>query len=147
MNLRKRSLSNLIGTVILISATLIGGVLVYNYFQKSLTTMENMGQGVNIMANSQTISSNSQIIYIKITNDMQSQIKITGIYGIYQNGTQENITLSSNNIVPDVINKYINPGESISFVVYTSSSLQSIFLQYNDTQSNTIMSTQPVNLK
>jgi len=140
-------LSNLIGTVILISATLIGGVLVYNYFQKSLNAMENMGQGVNVIANSQMINSNSQVIYVKITNDMQSQIKITGIYGIYQNGTQKNITLSSNNIVPDIINEYINPSQSISFVIYVPSSIQSIFLQYNDTQSNMIMSTQPVGLK
>ncbi|WP_048816826.1 archaellin/type IV pilin N-terminal domain-containing protein [Caldisphaera lagunensis] len=145
--MKRKALSNLIGTIILISATLIGGVLVYNYFQKSMTTMENMGQNVFIMANSQIINSNSQIIYIKITNNMQGQIKIIGIYGIYQNGTQENLTLTSNNINPDIINKYINSGETVSFVIYASSNIQSIFLQYNDTQSNVIMSSQPVNLK
>ncbi len=145
--MKRRGLSNLISTIILISATLIGGVLVYSYFQKTMTTMESMGQNIYIMANSQLINNNFQIIYIKITNNMQSQIKIIGIYGIYQNGTQENLTLTSNNINPDILNKYINPGETVSFVIYTSSNVQSVFIQYNDTQSNVIMSSQPVNLK
>ncbi|MDP8003527.1 MAG: hypothetical protein ACP5I6_00720 [Caldisphaera sp.] len=144
--MKNRSLSNLIGAVILISATLIGGVLVYNFFQKSLNSMENIGQNVNIIASSQLLSSSSQIIYIKITNNMQGDIKIIGIYGIFSNGSETNLSLTSNQIEPDILGKSLSSGNSLSAVLYASSLIESIFMQYNYTITNQIMTSQPVKL-
>jgi len=142
---KKRSLSNLIGAVILISATLIGGVFVYGYFQRSLKSMESMGQGIEVLASSELVANGSKVVYIKIINDMPNSIKVLGVYGVFNNGSIQNLSLA-NKIDPDVIQKEIPQGEGLSFIFYVAPSVQSVFIKYSYLPTGQVMSSQAVKL-
>ncbi|MGC9072430.1 MAG: archaellin/type IV pilin N-terminal domain-containing protein [Acidilobus sp.] len=101
----RRSLSNLIGAVILIAATIVGGIFVYTYFQRSVNTFVSMGSTVSVVGTEEPINATSSIVYIKVVNDEQLPIKVL------------NVTLvSSNNRYAFPVNQTVQPGSEISII-------------------------------
>jgi len=68
----RRSLSNLVGAVILIAATVVGGLFVYSYFQRSVGAFMSLGSTVSVVGTDEPINLTSSILYLKIVNNEQT---------------------------------------------------------------------------
>lgn len=140
----RRSLSNIIGSVILIAATIVGGFLVYNYFQRSLGAFMSMGNTVGLSASETQLSSGASAIYVKITNDEGYPITITGVHLLYPNGTTVNMSsvmISSNS---NIIGYTIESGHSVAGVYVVKGYYTGVYVTYE--ANGVTYSTQPVSL-
>jgi len=64
----RKGLSPLVATVLLISATVIGGMLVYQYFQSSVAKAQGMGGGLLVTARAEVVSDNLSLVKVAIVN-------------------------------------------------------------------------------
>ena len=118
----RRSLSNLVGAVILIAATVVGGLFVYSYFQRSVGTFMSLGSTVSVVGTDEPINSTSSILYLKIVNNEQTSIQVTGIFLVNSTG-RYNINLTQ----PLVI----QPGSEASMVRIVPGAYSEVYVAYN----------------
>lgn len=91
----RRGVSPLIATVILIGITIIGGALVYAYFDRSMDTLAALGEGVFVRATSVDLGAAGKLVYIEIVNNHEQEAVVTGIIAIDQEGTRTPIELAN----------------------------------------------------
>ena len=115
----RRSLSNLVGAVILIAATIVGGVLVYTYFQRSVNTFIGMGSTVSVVATEEPVNATYSIVYVKIVNDEQSSINVLSVTLVNSTGKY---TFS--------VNRTVQPGSEISLVQVVPGDYSSCYVAY-----------------
>ncbi|MCG2873060.1 MAG: hypothetical protein L7G94_03725 [Acidilobus sp.] len=118
----RRSLSNLVGAVILIAATVVGGLFVYSYFQRSVGAFMSLGSTVSVVGTDEPINSTSSILYLKIVNNEQTAIQVTGIFLVNSTG-RYNINLTQ----PLVI----QPGSEVSMVRVVPGTYSEVYVAYN----------------
>jgi len=118
----RRSLSNLVGAVILIAATVVGGLFVYSYFQRSVGAFMSLGSTVSVVGTDEPINSTSSILYLKIVNNEQTSIQVTGIFLVNSTG-RYNINLTQ----PLVI----QPGSEASMVRMVPGAYSEVYVAYN----------------
>ncbi|MCE4599139.1 MAG: hypothetical protein F7C81_02965 [Desulfurococcales archaeon] len=104
----RKGLSPLVATVVLISATVIGGMLIYNYFQDSVGRLQGMGENLVVTARSMYITDTTRLVYIEATNNYDKPVLLTGVKGFFTNGTTTNITVQGQ------LPLTMKPGDKIS---------------------------------
>jgi len=95
--LGRKSLSNIIGAVILIAATIVGGLMVYSYFQRSMGAFMSMGNGVTVTASATPIGNGGELVYIKVINNEPQSITLKEVVFVLSNGTSEDAYIESGN--------------------------------------------------
>lgn len=151
MSRQRRSLSNIIGAVILIAATIVGGLMVYSYFQRSMSAFMSMGSGVTVEA-SATPTGSGTLLYVKIINNEPVQISVEKVVVVLSNGSQEYVYIegspssgySLSTSTPQ--NVTINPGDEVIAVgdVNLAFTVQSVYLLYK--MNNQLYYTNPVSV-
>ena len=93
----RRGLSPLIATVILIAVTIVGGVLVYQYFQSSSEVLISAGETVFLRVNDIPVTVDTRLVYIEVTNGYGEPITLTDVvyYGSAGSLTPLNLNLAS----------------------------------------------------
>ena len=74
----RRGLSPLVATVLLISATVIGGMIVYQYFQNSVAKAQGMGGGLMVTASANILNDNLTMVTVSVVNGENDVIIIDG---------------------------------------------------------------------
>ena len=88
----RKGLSPLVATVVLISATILGGMLIYNYFQDSVGRMKGLSEGIIVDASAVQLSSTTSLAHVELLNNYDTQVTIIAVKGITQNGSSVNLT-------------------------------------------------------
>mgnify|MGYP001773192361 CR=1 FL=1 len=157
----RRSISNIIGAIMLVAITIVGGFMVYNYFNKSMTSFMSLGNSVVVSASEAPASaSNESIIYVKVTNNEGADINVTGIYLVGPGGKPFAINASNVNELIDkgvvvsvepygagalgIVNAVISPTRSAEGVYVVKGYYTSVFVQYE--AGGSVYYTQPVSL-
>ncbi len=155
----RRSLSNIIGSVILIAATIVGGLMVYSYFQRSLGAFMNMGSTVAVEATQEPLNGTASLIYVKITNEEPYAINLTSLYVVLANGSSKayyvvsgpsySVGLSTTPPTGGGAGIVINPGSSITIlqsVVVGSQGISRVYVAYSPRGSSALYYSQPVSV-
>ena len=141
----RRSISNIIGAIILVAITIVGGLMVYNYFSKSMTSFMSLGSSVIVTASETSTSTNESIIYIKVTNNEGSTINVTAIYLIGPNGNV--VRLGQGILVAaeaDIIGATVPPTRSLEGIYVVRGYYTGVYIQYE--ANGATYYTQPVSL-
>jgi flagellin-like protein len=99
----RKGLSPLVAAVVLISATIVGGMLVYQYFQNSMGKAQAMAEGLTISADTIPLSSGKTLVYVTVINNYDKPVKITGAQALDQNGTQVTLTPTNSSSLPTTL--------------------------------------------
>jgi len=132
---RKRGLSPLVSTMILISAAIIGGMFVYNYFQTSVNKITATSQSLTVDV--KTIpTNNGSLIYLSVTNVGKDTVQLEKAVFLDSNGTK----LASQ---PD-LNTQLRPGGKNTFILNAPTNASFVYLVYKD--GKTELQTDPIQL-
>ncbi len=132
---RKRGLSPLVSTMILISAAIIGGMFVYNYFQTSVNKITATSQSLTVDV--KTIpTNNGSLIYLSVTNVGKDTVQLEKAIFLDSNGTK----LASQ---PD-LNTQLRPGGKNTFILNAPTNASFVYLVYKD--GKTELQTDPIQL-
>jgi len=118
----RKGLSPLVASVVLISAAILGGVFVYNYFQKSVNTVVGGSGTVQLTADYDYLNATHVIVHIEILNSHQSPVKITDIKGVDATGSIVAIKQG--------LNVNLEPGGKYSTVAIVPSGVKAVFVTY-----------------
>lgn len=143
-NLRgsRRGLSPLIATVVLISATIVGGMLVYNYFQKSFSSVTARSGALEISATAEYLNQSSKLVHLVIYNTYNTPINITKIKGIESSGVSTTVNL----IGSESIHILIPSGGKYSTILVVPNTTVAIYVNYKIVGSGNILQSNPVSL-
>lgn len=119
---RLRGLSPLVATIVLIAMTVVGGVLVYNYFQRSATNIIATGETLVASANSIYLGNNTLLVHVEVTNAYDRPVSIRGISYVDATGS---INRAS------TVNVVVQPGDKATFTVIVPSSAKAIIVDYS----------------
>ncbi len=99
----RRGLSPLIAAVVLISATIVGGMLVYQYFQNTMNKAQTMAEGIAVTASTLPLSSNTTLVHITVMNNYNQPVTIESASGILANASTIALTPASGQKLPVTI--------------------------------------------
>ena len=119
----KRALSPLVASVVLISAAILGGVLVYNYFQKSVTTVVGSSGTLQLSLDYDYLNATHLIVHLEALNSYQEPVTITKIVGVTSTGARIDIATG--------LNAQVEPGSKYSTVLVVKSDVKAIYVVYN----------------
>ncbi len=122
----RKGLSPLVATVVLISATIIGGMLVYQYFQNSVTKAQNMAEGVTITASSIQLDNGKTLISITISNGYDTRIQVTGAKAILPDGSISSLQPTNDTTLPITI----LPGDKNTLLFVSDNEPQAVTIEY-----------------
>ncbi|MFN4046068.1 MAG: archaellin/type IV pilin N-terminal domain-containing protein [Acidilobaceae archaeon] len=72
-----RGLSPLVATLVLIAFTIVGGLIVYEYFQRASESFMSSGEDLIVLAQT-SYTSNSKIVQLQMTNGYRVDVTISG---------------------------------------------------------------------
>ncbi len=90
-----KGLSPLVATLVLIAFTVIGGLLVYEYFQRTSESLMASGEDLVVLAHTSYFDNSRLIVQLQMTNGYRVNITITGYSYITSTSTA---TLSASSI-------------------------------------------------
>jgi len=125
--LGRKSLSNIIGAVILIAATIVGGLMVYSYFQRSMGAFMNMGNGVTVTASATPIGNGGELVYIKVVNNEPQSITLKEVVFVLSNGTSEDAYIESGTTPPVPLGP---SGQLVAVGTTNLSNIQDVYIVY-----------------
>jgi hypothetical protein len=94
---------------------------VYSYFQRSVGAFMSLGSTVSVVGTDEPINLTSSILYLKIVNNEQTSIQVTGIFLVNSTG-RYNINLAQ----PLVI----QPGSEASMVRIVPGTYSEVYVEY-----------------
>ncbi len=124
--MKRRGLSPLVATVLLISATVLGGVLVYQYFQNSFTHAKGLSQDLMIAPNAIVLNSNTTLVKVSISNQYDDVVTVLNVTLLDSTGNTVTGTLLEGSTLP----AQISPGEKITIMIKTSTKPAAVFVTY-----------------
>ncbi|MCE4622948.1 MAG: hypothetical protein F7B19_06525 [Desulfurococcales archaeon] len=124
--MKRRGLSPLVATVLLISATVLGGVLVYQYFQNSFTHAKGLSQDLMIAPNAIVLNSNTTLVKVSISNQYDDVVTVLNATLLDSTGNTVTGTLLKGSTLP----AQVSPGEKITIMIKTSTKPAAVFLTY-----------------
>jgi flagellin-like protein len=124
--LARRGLSPLIATVVLISATVVGGLLVYNYFQRSMDTVAATSATLALSVRSEYLTGTTKLVYIEATNLHDVPVNVTAVWVVDQNGGHTQLAPTDVKGIPAVI----EPGAKATIIAKVPSTAASVYLEY-----------------
>ena len=125
--MRRRGLSPLVATVLLISATVLGGMLVYQYFQNSVSHAKGLQQDVVLTADAVTLNTNTTLVRVTVLNQGSNNIIIKSVTLLDQNGD-----LIKAQYVQGSVNQTISPGDKTVIILKSTKRPSAVYLQYNE---------------
>ncbi len=123
---KRRGLSPLIASVLLISATVLGGVLVYQYFQSSLSNVKTLSQDIMVTANAIVLNENATIVKVSVTNQYSYPITLTGIFLLDSDGN----SIPATPLGSTTINIPIEPGDKTTVLMKTTKNPAFVYVIY-----------------
>ncbi|NOZ30795.1 MAG: hypothetical protein GXO68_02450 [Crenarchaeota archaeon] len=124
--MKRRGLSPLVATVLLISATVLGGVLVYQYFQNSFTHAKGLSQDLMIAPNAIVLNSNTTLVKVSISNQYDDVVTVLNVTLLDSAGNTVTGTLLKGSTLP----AQVSPGEKITIMIKTSTKPAAVFVTY-----------------
>lgn len=124
--MKRRGLSPLVATVLLISATVLGGVLVYQYFQNSFTHAKGLSQDLMIAPNAIVLNSNTTLVKVSISNQYDDVVTVLNVTLLDSAGNTVTGTLLKGSSLP----AQVSPGEKITIMIKTSTKPAAVFVTY-----------------
>jgi archaellum component FlaF (FlaF/FlaG flagellin family) len=124
----RRGLSPLVATVLLISATVLGGVLVYQYFQTSVSHAKGLQQDLMVTADAVTLNANTTLVRVTVVNQGSNNIIINNIILLDNNGNKITATL----LQPTSLNKTVSPGDKLVIILKTSERPSAVYVEYSE---------------
>lgn len=124
--MKRRGLSPLVATVLLISATVLGGVLVYQYFQNSFTHAKGLSQDLMIAPNAIVLNSNTTLVKVSISNQYDDVVTVLNVTLLDSTGNTITGTLLKGSTLP----AQVSPGEKITIMIKTSTKPSAVFVNY-----------------
>lgn len=94
-DLGRRGLSPLIAAIILIGITLVGGAMVYAYFNKSMDTVAALGEGLFVKATSADLGAAGKLVHVEAVNNYGDPVQITAVIAVDDAGNQNRIALQT----------------------------------------------------
>jgi archaellum component FlaF (FlaF/FlaG flagellin family) len=132
----RRGLSPLVSTIILISAAIIGGMFVYNYFQTSVNKITATSQSLSV--NVKTIpTENGKLVFLSITNVGRDPVHLNKAVFLDANGT----VMQGNS---KILNSNLRPGGKNTFILNAPSDAVFVYIEYST--GETTLQTDPVQL-
>jgi len=126
----RRGLSPLVATVLLISATVIGGMIVYQYFQNSVAKAQGMGGGLLVTASATIINDNLTLVKVSIVNGENDVVVINASNVIFydENGNiLEPLNIAGTSVGEIVA---IEPGEKTVLVYAFNKVPSAVIVEY-----------------
>ncbi len=123
----RKGLSPLVAAVVLISATIVGGMLVYQYFQNSIQKAQALANGVTIAADALPLNSNTTLVYVTVTNNYDKPVQVTGAIGILADGTSEKLQPVNGTSLPVTV----APGDKTTITFTATSGVKAVSIQYS----------------
>jgi flagellin-like protein len=123
----RRGLSPLIAAVVLISATIVGGMLVYQYFQNSMNKAQALAQGVSISADTIPLTANKSLITVTVVNNYDKPIQVKGANGIDTNGNTTQLTPSAGTSLPVTV----EPGGKTTLTFTSQDTIKAVTITYS----------------
>lgn len=120
--LSRRGLSPLIAAIILIGITLVGGAMVYTYFNRSMDTVATLAEGLFVKATTADLGAAGKLIHVEAINNYYEQIEITGIIAVDAAGNENRIALQ-NPI-------QVNPGERATITEVVPAETVVVIVEY-----------------
>ncbi|GAB6147571.1 archaellin/type IV pilin N-terminal domain-containing protein [Stetteria hydrogenophila] len=139
--LSRRGLSSLIATVVLISATIVGGLAVYNYFQKSMDTVAATSATLALSVRSEYLNADTRLVFIEATNLYDVPVNITSVYVVDGNGGHVQVPAGSVRGAPVTV----EPGAKATIIAAVPSSATAVYLVYQ--ADGKILYTEPAPLR
>ncbi|MCE4627443.1 MAG: hypothetical protein F7B78_07340, partial [Desulfurococcales archaeon] len=124
--MKRRGLSPLVATVLLISATVLGGVLVYQYFQNSFTHAKGLSQDLMIAPNAIVLNSNTTLVKVSISNQYDDVVTVLNATLLDSTGNTVTGTLLKGSTLP----AQVSPGEKITIMIKTTRKPAAVFVTY-----------------
>ncbi len=138
--MRRRGLSPLVATVLLISATVLGGILVYQYFQSSVSHAKGLQQSVTLTADAITLNTNTTLVRVTVVNQGSDNVLIKSIILLDQYGNP----LQAQIVQGSAINQTIAPGDRATVILKTSQRPNAAYIQFEE--NGKTYSTEPVEI-
>ena len=118
----RKGLSPLVAAVLLISATVVGGMLVYNYFQTTMDKLATSTEALQVNVRSTPISG-GKLVYIEISSLLDNQARINQIVFLDESGAAiPNSTVD--------INKTVDPNEKITLIEQAPLDASYLYITY-----------------
>ncbi|MEB2835995.1 MAG: hypothetical protein GSR80_001204 [Desulfurococcales archaeon] len=131
----RRALSPLVSTIVLISAAIIGGIIVYNYFQNSVNTIAASSGSLQVSAESLYINSTSKLVHISVVSTYQKPVTIRSVVLVLDNGSTVAVTPQSTTVAP---------GSKASLVITAPADAKLVYVRYE--YNNHKLETNPVSI-
>lgn len=122
----RKGLSPLVATVLLISATVIGGMLVYQYFQSSVDKVQGLGGGVLVTAQATVLDDNVTLVKVTVVNAEDATITLLSVELLDRAGAAVAANPASGTQLPTTL----EPGEKVTLVYITDSPPRAAVVQY-----------------
>jgi len=123
---KRRGLSPLVATVLLISATVLGGVLVYQYFQNSVSHAKGLQQDLMVTADAATLNANTTLVRVTIVNQGDNNVIVKSVTLLDSNGDTVTATL----IQPKSLGVTVAPGDRLVVILKTSERPSAAYVGY-----------------
>ncbi len=127
----RRGLSPLVATVLLISATVIGGMIVYQYFQSSVSKAQGMGGGLMVTASATILDENLTLVKVSVVNGENDVVVINASKVVFldQDGNPINPVNIEGTSLGQVI--AVNPGEKTILIYALPEVPSAVIVEYN----------------
>jgi flagellin-like protein len=133
----RRALSPLIASVILIAVTIVGGLLVYQYFQRSSEALIAAGETMFIKVSDVLVDANNRLVYIEVTNGYDNIVTILDAAYFDAQGNRVDLGLN--------INAQVEPGGKYTITAVVPSNAVAVAVVYS--VDGEILVTEPAPLR
>ena len=122
----RRGLSPLIAAVVLISATIVGGMLVYQYFQNTMNKAKNLAESVSVTGDIMPLGDNTSLVTVTVVNNYDVPVKIVGAIAIYPDGSTSTLRPANGTQLPATV----EPGGKTSLLFTGDGSPRAVSVKY-----------------
>ncbi len=136
----RRGLSPLVATVVLISATVIGGLVIYNYFEKSINVVSTASATLSLYVDETYLNTDTKLVYIQAVNLYDKPVNVTGVTVVMPDGSTVNLQADDVQGIPVTI----EPGSKATIIAKAPADAAAVYLTY--TVDGKTLTTEPQEL-
>ena len=129
----RRGLSPLVATIVLIAFTVLGGIIVYEFFMKTAESAMASGEMLIATATKSYFNDTRALVQVDIVNGYRTNITITEIKYVTPAAGTETATLVSENV-----NVNLMPGAKHTVIILIPSNAKAIIISYKVRNQNLV---------
>jgi flagellin-like protein len=129
----RRGLSPLVATIVLIAFTVLGGVIVYEFFMKTAESAMASGETLIVSATKSYFDNTRVLVQVDMVNGYRTNITITGFNYITPAATTTNAQIVSGS--PNV---NLVPGAKYTVILLVPSDAKAIVISYKARNQNLV---------